>query len=96
MRRNDAKPIGEMIRRVMREQGLESPLNEYRLIQSWSDVLGRTIASYTMRLYIRNQVLYVQLTSPALRQELMMGRDLLVRKLNEAVGAQVITNIIFQ
>ncbi len=96
MRRNDAKPIGEMIRRVMREQGLESPLNEYRLIQSWSDVLGRTIASYTTRLYIKNQVLYVQLTSPALRQELMMGRDLLVRKLNETVGAQVITNIIFQ
>ncbi len=96
MRRNDAKPIGEMIRRVMREQGLESPLNEYRLIQSWTDVLGRTIASYTTRLYIKNQVLYVQLTSPALRQELMMGRELLVRKLNEAVGAQVITNIIFQ
>ncbi len=96
MRRNDAKPIGEMIRRVMREQGLESPLNEYRLIQSWSDVLGRTIASYTTRLYIKNQVLYVQLTSPALRQELMMGRDLLVRKLNETVGAQVITNIIVQ
>ncbi len=96
MKRSDAKPIGDMIRQVMREQGLESPLNEYRLIQSWSDVLGRTIASYTTRLFIKNQVLYVQLTSPALRQELMMGRELLIRKLNQTVGAQVITNIVFQ
>ncbi|KAB4008764.1 DUF721 domain-containing protein, partial [Bacteroides uniformis] len=47
-------------------------------------------------LYIKNQVLYVHLTSAALRQELMMGRELLVRNLNRHVGAQVITNIIFR
>lgn len=52
--------------------------------------------SYTRDLYIRNQVLYVHLTSAALRQELMMGRELLVRNLNQKVGATVITNIIFR
>lgn len=31
-----------------------------------------------------------------LRQELMMGRDLLVKNLNKQVGAQVIVNIIFR
>ena len=53
------------------------------------------MAKYTRNLYIRNQILYVHLSSAALRQELMMGRELLVRKLNEKVGANVITNIIF-
>ena len=47
-------------------------------------------------LYIRNQTLYVHLTSAALRQELMMGREKLVRALNQKVGATVITNIIFR
>ena len=56
----------------------------------------RSLLSYTRELYIKNQVLYVHLTSAALRQELMMGRDLLVRNLNRHVGAQVITNIIFR
>ena len=60
------------------------------------NVWDRFIASYTRELYIKNQVLYVHLTSAALRQELMMGRDLLVRNLNRHVGAQVITNIIFR
>ena len=45
---------------------------------------------------IKNQILYVHLTSSVLRQELMMGRDILVRNLNEKVGAQVIVNIIFR
>ena len=75
---------------------LEAPLNEYRLIQAWKDVVGPAITKYTSNLYIKNQILYVHLTSSVLRQELMMGRDLLVKNLNKQVGAQVIVNIIFR
>ena len=94
MKRNDAEQIGDMIRKFFRLNGLESPLNEYRLVQAWKDVVGPAIAGYTSNLYIKNQILYVHLTSSVLRQELMMGRDLLVRNLNKQVGAQVIVNII--
>jgi hypothetical protein len=38
----------------------------------------------------------VHLTSPVLRQELMMTRQILVRRLNEKAGAQVITDIVFR
>ena len=96
MRRNDAEQIGDMIRKFFRQNGLESPLNEYRLVDAWKDVVGPTIARYTSNLYIKNQILYVHLTSATVRQELMMGRDILVRRLNEKVGAQVIVNIIFR
>ena len=96
MRRNDAEAIGDMIRKFFRVNGLESPLNEYRLVQAWKDVVGPVITRYTSNLYIKNQILYVHLTSSVLRQELMMGRDILVRNLNEKVGAQVIVSIIFR
>jgi predicted nucleic acid-binding Zn ribbon protein len=85
-----------MIRKFFRQNGLESPLNEYRLVQAWKEVVGPAITKYTSNLYIKNQILYVHLTSSVLRQELMMGRDILVRNLNEKVGAQVIVNIIFR
>ncbi|TWV14787.1 DUF721 domain-containing protein [Bacteroidaceae bacterium HV4-6-C5C] len=96
MKRNNAEQIGILIRNFLRQESLESPLNEQKLLRSWAEVLGPTIASYTKDLYIKNQVLYVHLTSAALRQELMMGRELLVRNLNRHVGADVIHNIIFR
>lgn len=96
MKRRDAKPIGELVRHYLRQESLESPLNEVRLINAWAEVLGPTIASYTRELYIKNQTLYVHLISAPLRQELMMGRDLLVRSLNRQAGAQVITNIVIR
>lgn len=85
MKRNDAEQIGKLIQQYLRQESLESPLNEQRLLDAWPQVLGPA-ASYTSNLYIRNQTLYVHLTSAALRQELMMGRELLVRTLNQRVG----------
>ena len=71
-------------------------MNELRLVNAWPEVVGPSIAAYTDGLFVRNQTLYVHLTSSALRQELMMGRTLLVRNLNKHVGAQVITDIVFR
>ena len=53
------------------------------------------MASYTQNLYIRNQTLFVHLTSPALRADLMMTRKELVNMLNAHVGSQVIADIKF-
>ena len=95
MRRNNAEQVGDVIRFFLRQQGLESPLNEYRLVQAWGDVVGPAMARYTSNLYIKNQTLHVHLTSAVLRQELMMARELLVKNLNRQVGAQVIVDIHF-
>ena len=59
--------IRDIILKNLREQGLETPLLQKRLIDSWSEVMGQLIASYTDDLYIRNQTLFVKLKNPALR-----------------------------
>ncbi|MBQ2779598.1 MAG: DUF721 domain-containing protein [Bacteroidaceae bacterium] len=96
MKRGSLKSIAEIVRETCREEGLETPLNEYRLVQAWTQVLGSGVQAYTKSLFIRNQILYVTLSSSVLRQELMMNRRTLVHRLNDHVKAQVITNIIFR
>ena len=66
------------------------------MVAAWAEVMGRGVASYTGDVFVKNSILYVQIKSPALRSNLMMNRDALVRRLNEHVGAQVIQNIIFR
>ena len=53
MKRNDAEQIGALIRNFLRQESLESPLNEQRLISSWAEVLGPTIASVNSIFAIR-------------------------------------------
>ena len=47
MKRGETKSISELVRVMCREEGLETPLNEYRLIQAWSKVLGPAVRAYT-------------------------------------------------
>ena len=60
-----------------------------------SEVMGQGIMKYTGDIFIKNQTLYVQIRSSVLKQDLMMSRQALVKRLNEHINAQVITDIIF-
>lgn len=96
MKRSHSESLGELVRQYLRQQGLEAPLNEFRLINGWEHVMGPIIARYTRDIVIRNQTLHVQISSPVLRQELMMQRHELVARLNAYVGSQVIIDIVFR
>ena len=87
--------IKEVILKNLREQGLETPLLQKRLIDAWPQVMGEVINNYTNNLYISNQTLFVHLTNPSLRMELSMQRQEIVKKLNAHVGSQVIADIRF-
>ena len=87
--------LGELVMRNLRQQGLEAPLLQRRLVEAWPAVAGNAIARYTLDAYIRNQTLFVHLSSPALRAELGMRRQLFVARLNAHVGRQVIADIRF-
>ena len=89
------KSIGELILKNLRAQGLETPLQQKRLVEAWPEVMGEMIAGSTQAVYIRNQTLHVKLTNPALRADLSMMRAEIVKKLNTAVGSQVIVEIRF-
>lgn len=60
----------------------------------WPQVVGKDIALYTGRIFVRDTTLHVYITSAPLKEELGYARDLLVKRLNEAVGAEVIDSII--
>jgi len=89
------QPINLLVMRNLRVFGLETPLLQKRLIESWPEVAGAAIARYTTSLHIQNQTLYVKLSVPALRADLSMQRQVFVQRLNQHVGAQVIVDIRF-
>lgn len=79
----------------MRNQGLETPLLQRRLVNAWEEIAGETVARYTAEKQIRNQTLFIKLLNPALRSDLSMQKSLLITRLNDHVGAQIITDIRF-
>lgn len=85
--------LGDVLNKLLRDEGLEIPLQQKRLIDSWELVTGNMVKQYTTKKFIKNQTLYVKIENPALRQDLSMMRSQLVKRLNEKAGGLVITDV---
>lgn len=97
MRKRNTESLGEVLKQFFEEnQFFKRKLAESRVISGWSQTLGPVIASYTTGVYLRNNILYVSLTSSVLRSELMMCKEKLITNLNTHAGLNVVKDIVFR
>lgn len=96
MRKSNTQSISTVLKSYVRENNLERKLNELDLIKSWESVMGKMVARYTSNLYIQNSTLFVETTSPIVRNELLMMKEDIRVRLNEIVGEEMIKTIIFR
>lgn len=94
MRRNNTRSISEVINEYVEAYKLKGKLSEVTLIKSWPEVVGEKIAAKTIELRIQHRKLFVKIHSSILRQELMMIRTELVKRLNEKAGESVIDEMV--
>lgn len=95
MFKRNVQSLRDVLMATLRQNGLETPLLQRRLVDAWPRVAGEAIARYTTDAFISNQTLIVRLKSPALRADLSMRRTELVQRLNHEVGSTVIYDIKF-
>ena len=87
--------LDAIIKQMIDATGLRPEYNRRTVESLWPEVAGKHIASYTGRIYVKARTLNVQIISASLKEELSFLRELLVRQLNEAAGADVISSIRF-
>ena len=78
--RREAVGMDELVEEYIREMKLTSGLNRQRVFAAWDKVSG--VGDRTVSRYLRGRVLYVGLSSSALRQQLYCQRAALLEKVN--------------
>jgi predicted nucleic acid-binding Zn ribbon protein len=88
-------PLREAIEAMMEHYRIKDKFDEKKLISSWEQIVGAPIARRTEKLYMRNKVLYVHLSSAPLRQELTNSRDKVLRLLHEHISPDLLEEVKF-
>jgi predicted nucleic acid-binding Zn ribbon protein len=96
VKKSNQYTLKEAIDEMMKSFRLQGKVNEMKLLESWEKVMGPAISKYTRDIKISNRVLYVELTSAALRQELSYGKTKMIAMLNEEAGSSVIDDIVLR
>jgi predicted nucleic acid-binding Zn ribbon protein len=82
--------ISDALVDYLRESGLEQSVLDMQIEQAWPRVMGETVTKLTRSIEMRDGMLIVHVNSAALKAQLFENRFELVKKLNEAVGANAI------
>ena len=93
MKKTNEILLKDAISAFLKDNNLDTKLDETRIISAWEGVVGKLISRHTNQMYIKDRILFVRVDSAALREELTYQRSKLVKKLNAAAGVEAIDDL---
>jgi hypothetical protein len=95
-RSSENQEIGKVIDRMLKAYGLDGKMKEMDIINSWEEMMGKAVAVRTEKIYIKNKVLHLKLNSSVMRDELLFGKQVIIERVNQKAGFQIVNDIWFQ
>ena len=75
---------------------LQKGLDKVSIEDAWHSVMGNAISKYTTAIKLDREILYVQLSSSVLREELNYGKTKIIDMINLEMGKQIITKLVLR
>lgn len=95
-RNNMGLPIGEALREFIKENRLEKGIDRVNAREAWKKVMGKGVSNYTDSVELRNETLFVALSSSVLREELSLGKSKIIVLLNKELGKDIIKKLVLR
>lgn len=94
-RKAETSTVGDAINEMLQKYHLKPRFDEMRVVASWPELMGKTIAGKTGKIYVKNEVLFVEINSAPLKHELNMSKSRVLELLEKEFGKGTIREIIF-
>ena len=75
---------------------MDRKLREVDVVTSWESLVGKTIAHYTRNIYLSRKILYVEVSSSVVKNELVLMREEIRNRINERAGEEMVEKIVFK
>jgi predicted nucleic acid-binding Zn ribbon protein len=86
--------IGEALNLLLENSNWKPKVVELRMQQEWEQIVGKTIAKYTRTILMNGRSLTIYTDVAPLKQELLLGKDQLIVRINEYFKETVISEIV--
>ena len=88
--------IGDAINLLFERSNWKQKATELRMRQEWETIMGKTISKYTRNMLLNGTVLTIYSDVAALKQELSLGKEQLIERINAHFGETCVTQIIIK
>ncbi|MBN9298262.1 MAG: DUF721 domain-containing protein [Filimonas sp.] len=88
--------MGDALRNFLNKSRLKSGIRAVQIEEVWEQLMGKTIARYTDKIQIINQTLFIRTNVGPLKQELQYQKSSIIQRVNEALGENLIKEVVIQ
>jgi predicted nucleic acid-binding Zn ribbon protein len=88
--------LGDAMKKFLEQSRLKGSIQALQIEEVWEQVMGKTIAKYTEKIQIHGSTLYIHTNVAPLRQELLFQKDKIIQRVNEALGENVIRDVVIK
>ncbi|MDP4212644.1 MAG: DUF721 domain-containing protein [Bacteroidota bacterium] len=88
--------MAEAMRQFLNKSRLKGNVLALQITEIWEKIMGKTIARYTDQIEIHGHTLYIHTTVAPLKQELLYKKELIVARVNEALGEKLINEVVIR
>ena len=92
---NEHLSLSDALKEFVDDNNLQTGLDKVNVQDAWKELMGNGVNSYTTSVQLKRETLYIRLSSSVLREELSYGKEKIINMLNEALGKELIKNLVF-
>lgn len=85
MKKNE-QVLGDILKYLFRDEKVRPMYFQTKIEKAWNSSMGATIVQHTESITLKNKILYIRITSPALRQNLLFKKDQILTFANDTIG----------
>ena len=88
--------IADAIQKFLEQSRIKGSIQALQIEDMWEEIMGKTIAKYTEEIKIINDTLFITTHVGPLKQELIFQKEKIKLRVNEALGKNLIKEVIIK
>ncbi len=95
-RQNSHLPLSEALSEFIKENKLQKGMDKVDAREAWANLMGNGVNNYTTGVELKNETLFVSLSSSVLREELSLGKTKIITMINEELGRELVKKLVLR
>jgi hypothetical protein len=95
-RLNNQSTVGDILKEIIQLNKLQPGMDQIDVKEAWKNLMGNGVNHYTKNVVLKGSILYVELSSAVLREELSHGKSKIVAMINEELQRNVVKEVVLR
>lgn len=95
-KKTDAVSLKVAVQSYLKAMGIDDKMHEMSVLAKWEELMGEEVALRTESKEIKEKTLYLKIGSSVMRDQLFQSRSVIIKRINEAAGFEMIDNVFMQ